>query len=36
MKFTNSYGLLFAGKWNFMIDAVSSTELPNYPIAILI
>ena len=33
MKFTNSYGLLFAGKWNFMIDAVSSTALPNYPIA---
>ena len=32
MKFTKSYGLLFAGKWHFMIDATSSISLPYYPI----
>ena len=28
LKFTKSYGLLFTGKWNFMIDAVINSTFP--------
>ena len=35
MTYIKSYGLFFANKWNFMIDAETITPVPNYSKAII-
>ena len=35
MSYIKSYGLFFANKWNFMIDAKTITPVPNYSKAII-